>query len=74
MLLAVPAGAAKRDKPRGDHPERNCKPEKRQCGPTANVDENDDSYWDSDDDYDNPDGDRPDPKCIKRRASCPVGS
>lgn len=71
LALSVPAMAAPtlKDKPRGDHPERRCKPEKQQCGAQGGYDANGPS-WDSPFYGDNPDGDSPEGKCAAEQLWC----
>lgn len=68
MVFSVPALAGP-DKPKGDHPERHCKPEKHQCG-SEGSDDSSRSLWDVPDYGDNPSGDHTDGKCYPEREWC----
>lgn len=73
MALSVPAlaGPTVKDKPKGDHPERHCNPEKQECGTLGGYDSGG-PYWDRPDYGDNPAGDHPESKCYPEREWCPV--
>ena len=72
LLSAAPVSFAQPDYPRGDHPERRCKPEKQVCGVTKPDQDygsmNQDEGYDP---YDNPYGDHPERKCFPEREYCP---
>ncbi|WP_242123047.1 hypothetical protein [Sphingobium sp. Sx8-8] len=71
LVLSTPSLAAPtlKDKPKGDHPERRCKPEKQLCGKDGSFDGNGPT-WDSPVWGDNPDGDHPERNCPAEQTWC----
>jgi hypothetical protein len=71
LLAAAPMSFARPDHPRGDHPEKRCKPEKQTCGVARpNQDEGGIDQDEGYDPYDNPWGDHPERKCFPEREYC----
>jgi hypothetical protein len=71
LLAATPATFAQ-DKPKGDHPERRCQPERQNCNVTkTNQDTGSLNQDTGPSPYDNPWGDHPERKCQPEREYCP---
>lgn len=72
--LAAPAlSRSTADKPKGDHPERHCKPEKRNCPINGEQDYNKASS-DTPDYLDDPFGDHPERNCRLEQEICPTAA
>lgn len=70
--LATPAlSRSTADKPKGDHPERRCSPEKRNCPVNGGQDYNRSSS-ETPNDLDDPFGDNPERNCKPERGDCPT--
>lgn len=70
--LATPALArSTADRPKGDHPERHCKPEKHNC-PVAGGQDYNRSSSDTPDDSDDIYGDHPERNCKPEQEVCPT--
>lgn len=71
--LATPAlSRSTADKPKGDHPERHCKPEKHNCPVNNGGQDYNRVSSDSSDDLDDPFGDNPERNCKPEQEACPT--